>query len=593
LQGASPPPPRLVGGLLLGMAAPHPPEKTLDPRILLAALIALALLAMGPVLVNDWVQDDTGIILRNPLIKSLSGVWEAFGRPYWPEKAQERELYRPLQIALFTLQWAAADGAPWLFRIVNLFAYSLSVAAVFALLRRIAPLPAAWVGAAIFAVHPVHVEAVAVSVNQGETFVATILVWCAAVYLDWRRGLLPWRGALLRILPLFTIALFIKEHALVLPGLLFALELTVLRRERPVREVLRPALTLVGTLFAISALFWTLRGSVLGPGSGTNPAEALQGLTAVGRALTMLSVVPEWVRLLLWPAHLQMEWSPQEHVPWIAWSLRDTIGVTTLLSLGLALLLSWDRRPRIALALLWAGAALFPVSNLLLPTGVVIAERVLFLASVGVAILAADIAVMVAAIPAVRVPPLRPLIAAGVALLLGTAIVASAIRMRTWKNRVLFMAAAVADAPLSYRTHLSWGVMLLETGDTARGMTELHRAFELHYNNYRPFFAVADDLRKDQGDCEPAGALYDLLRDRFQRRGDLFAGSIACTTWLGAYDQAAAHARTAIERGVDADYWRRALLVIDSAATHGAPPRTVRLPALPGGWVDIGPPPAP
>ena len=75
---------------MLGMASPHPPEKALDPRILIAALLALALLAMGPVLVNDWVQDDTGIILRNPLIKSLSGVWEAFGRPYWPENAQER-----------------------------------------------------------------------------------------------------------------------------------------------------------------------------------------------------------------------------------------------------------------------------------------------------------------------------------------------------------------------------------------------------------------------------------------------------------------------------------------------------------------------
>jgi hypothetical protein len=577
---------------MLGMASPHPPEKALDPRILIAALLALALLAMGPVLVNDWVQDDTGIILRNPLIKSLSGVWEAFGRPYWPEKAQERELYRPLQIALFTIQWAVADGAPWLFRVVNLIAYGLSVAAVFALLRRVAPLRAAWVGAAIFAVHPVHVEAVAVSVNQGESFVAAILAYCCAIYLDWRRGLLPWRGTLARILPLFTAALFIKEHALVLPGLFFALELTVLRTERPLREVLRPAATLVVALFTLGGVFWTIRGSILGGGSGTNPAEALQGLTATGRALTMLSVVPEWVRLLLWPAHLQMEWSPQEHVPWITWSLRDTIGVTTLLSLGLALALSWGRRPRIALALLWAGAALFPVSNLLLPTGVVIAERVLFLASVAVALLAADLAVAVAAIPAVRVPPLRPLLTAGVALLLGTGLVASATRMRTWKNRVLFMASAVVDAPLSYRTHLSWGIVLIESGDRELGEAEFRRAFSLHYNNYRPFFAVAHDIRKEQGDCEPAAVLYDLLREKFDRRGDLFAGSIACSTWIGAYDKAAADARTAIALGVDPEYWRRAVLVIDSAAARAAPPRTVRLPALPGGWIDVGPPAA-
>ena len=65
---------------------------------------------------------------------------------------------------------------------------------------------------------------------------------------------------------------------------------------------------------------------------------------------------------------------------------------------------------------------------------------------------------------------------------------------------------------------------------------------------------------------------------------------MACATWLGHYGPAAASARNGIDAGIDADYWRRALPVIERAAADHAPAGTVRLPHLPGEWVDIGPP---
>src|SRR5689334_20537326 len=150
-------------------------------------LICLALLAMGVVVRNNWVQDDTGIIQHNPLVQSLSGVWRSFGHPYWPS-GERNELYRPLIVSFFTLQLAVADGAPWVFRLVNLAGYLAALLAIWALLRRLAPELPAWLGAAVFAVHPVHVEAVAEAVNQEEKIVAAVILLCSVLYLDWRRG---------------------------------------------------------------------------------------------------------------------------------------------------------------------------------------------------------------------------------------------------------------------------------------------------------------------------------------------------------------------------------------------------------------------
>jgi hypothetical protein len=558
----------------------------ITPRLLTAALLLLLLLAMGGVLRNQWVQDDTGVIRDNALVQSVDGVWKAFAHPYWP--GDRKELYRPLAIASFALQWAVADGAPWVFRVVNLLAYAAAVLAVWTLLRRMTSTAAAWIGAALFAIHPVHVEAVAVSVNQGETLVAALLVWAAILYLDLREGRLPAGRARAGILLLFIPALFIKEHALVLPGLLAALELTLLAGRGSWRERWRSTWGLYAALFLIGGLFWVVRGRVLGGGAGTDPIEILAGLDASQRALTMLGVVPEWLRLLLWPAHLQADWAPLEYVPYSGWSLRETVGLIGLAALVLALFVSWGRRPRVAFALLWLAVALFPVSNLLIPTGVMIAERTLFLASVAVAIIAADLSEAALPLRWLQQGWRRTAAALSLGALLATGAVASAIRMVTWHDRVLFLASALVDAPLSYRVWLSYGMMLHEHADTLAADSATARAMTLHPNDLAPFLSLAWKLQREGGHCRPAFSLYRQMLEKSPGRGDFRIGYIACATWLGYYDVAARAAREGIARRIDAGYLRQALGVIDSAAATRAPAETVRLPELPGGWVTIG-----
>ena len=125
----------------------------------------LALLAMVWMLGNQFVQDDAGVMVDNALLRHWSGVWEAFASSYWPPR-DSHELYRPLSIAWYTIQWQLGGGAPTLFRLVSLALYAAVTLAVWRLLLQLVPPGAAWVGAALFAVHPVHTEALVIAVNQ-------------------------------------------------------------------------------------------------------------------------------------------------------------------------------------------------------------------------------------------------------------------------------------------------------------------------------------------------------------------------------------------------------------------------------------------
>src|SRR2546427_5861707 len=64
-------------------------------------------------------MDDLYIIVWNPLVHSVQGVWRAFGGPYWPPDLGG-QMYRPLPLATFAVDWAISHGHPVWFHAMNL-----------------------------------------------------------------------------------------------------------------------------------------------------------------------------------------------------------------------------------------------------------------------------------------------------------------------------------------------------------------------------------------------------------------------------------------------------------------------------------------
>ena len=107
-------------------------------------------------------------------------------------------------------------------------------------------------------------------------------------------------------------------------------------------------------------------------------AEALRGQTMGGRVLTMLKIVPEWARLFVWPAHLRAEYSPREFVASTSFGGAEATGLAIVVLVALTIWTTRRSAPTVAFGLSWMCIALFPVSNVVIPTGILLAERTLF-----------------------------------------------------------------------------------------------------------------------------------------------------------------------------------------------------------------------
>ncbi len=428
-----------------------------DRRLYLAVVLC-ALVPYVPSLWNSFAMDDLYIILFNPLAHSLRGVWGSFATPYWPPDFGGF-MYRPVPVASFTLDWTLAHNHPAWFHAVNLVWHAGTSVAVAALARRWSGggLTAAAVAGAIFAVHPVHVEAVANIVGRAELMAAIAV--CLAVYAAVvRQSVIGSAVALL-------LGLLSKENAAVAPGLIiwaWGLGLGV-SPELPARPSRRRMIEFVVSWVVVAAMYGVIRWAVLHPFERYHAiAPVFLGESGFAARLTAIAALTDVTRLLIFPLTLRVDYSPAERT--IVHSLLDgrfALGLACLVLWATLLVLAWRRGRRVeAFGLGWIALAFLPVANLLFSTGVLVAERTLYLPSVGFA-LAAGAAL--ARLPADRVRALA------VALVLAGG-VRSAVRVGVWHDDIAVTMSILQDSPSSFRGPQRMAVHYLSHRQPARSL---------------------------------------------------------------------------------------------------------------------------
>ena len=486
-----------------------------DRRAALLLVSILAALVYANTIQNRFAYDDHHIVANNEAIQSLETLPRAVVSPYWPGiYGRDNGLWRPTTQLLFGLQWIVVDGAPWLFHLTNLLGHAAVTALVLLLLAELTSLPGALVGALVFAVHPVHVEAVANVVGAGEVVSAMCFLTACLVHV---RGptVTSWRRAA-AIGLLYAIGFGAKEGAVTLPGILFLLDaarrdLSLKHLPRYLAERWRVYVALVAAATALLVARWEILGTIADP-LGPLGADLL---FEVPRIWTVSEVWGNYVRLWVFPMDLSSDYAPDVIPISLGWGPSNLVGVTLALGVLALALVAWRKsvmavgRPSARAAgfgIVWFMITVSPVSNAFFLAGVLLAERTLYLPSVG---LAAATGWML-----VRFWQARPRVAlVTLMVILVLASVRTWTRNPTWKDNDSMLNTLVADYPYSGRSQWILGDAFMDSGLTSDALRSYRVAVDLLDSHYQ----IVTDVGQTLMNKELYRSAEGLLRHAWRR----------------------------------------------------------------------------
>ena len=429
-----------------------------------AACCALvAALAFGGTLANRPVLDDGWAVLDNPLVRTLD-LGGILGAQYG--HAGGRTLqgpWRPVATLGWALEYAIHGRAPLGYHLVNVLLHALATALVVLLARRVleaASPPGAAAGALgagiLFALHPAHVEAVAPIVGRTDLLAAAGGLGALLLALGPRT---PWRLA--AAFAALLAGMLSKETAAAIP-LLYALVAALVPRaagleappglrSREGRRALAAAAGACCVLAAAVAAYLALR-----PGTAAAPVESRWFGSYPPPVVwnTMTRALAEYLRILVFPAALATDFGYAAKIPFtLHFGAESAIATAVWVPVLAAGLLAARRAPVLSLAVLWTFAALLPVLNVV-PIGVLMAERLLYLPSVGLCLLGGRLLALAGGGAGVAPsgPPLavrlRP--ATGAAFAIGLALLAGRTLARNadWRTPLSLYQAELRTAPL-------------------------------------------------------------------------------------------------------------------------------------------------
>lgn len=429
---------------------------------------------------NAFVFDDEPAIVANPLIRDLRNLPTIFLTDYWRDP--ERGLYyRPLTVASFAVNYALGGLNPLGYHLGNLLLHAGVTLLVYPLALRLhLDQPGAVAAALLFAVHPLHTEAVAAGVGRADLLAALFSLLSLLLYL--RRDPLPLS------LGAYLLALLSKENAIVLPAILLIADLGD-PEATPSRGLLRRARDLVTQrgmhrylpYVGVTALYLGVRSLVLGglqlpsPSYLDNPLAHTDPGT---RLLTALVIVAKYLGLFILPLHLSADYS-YNAIPLVT-SAADPRFLVAALALGLLLLLMATGRA-LSFGILFFGLTLLPVANLLFPVGTIMAERLLYLPSFGLSFMAG--AVFSWGFRAFGGKPLSGLTQRSLLLSFGVVLflcsLRTVLRNREWRDQFSLFQSAIAVSPGSAKVHNNLGVHYGMHGQLLEAQREFEEALRI------------------------------------------------------------------------------------------------------------------
>lgn len=456
----------------------------------LIALLAVALY-LGT-LRYEFVWDDLALVLNNQFVRRLAAL------PTWLTLTAEQtsfghfsgNLYRPGTLASLALDFAVWGDRPLGFHLTSILLNATMVLLVHRLVLTIAGRrDLAAVTTLLFAVHPVHVEAVAWVSARADLWVS---IWIVAGVLFYHESLCRrgWTctGFYCAALLSMGAGLLFKEAAVVLPLLLLLVEglgqsIRALRSGPWSVTILRSL-----PFWAIAVAHLTLLSRPL---QTYNPDPfGLEALLA--RLPGSLETLARYACLLIFPVGMRPFYDLARPTSLLGpWPLAGAGLLVALVGLGL-----YCRRrcPAAAFGLAWFLVTVAPYLDLLAfsPRTMGLADRYLYGPSLGFLLCVAVLLDRATTNLAKRdVVGQTRLLGFTTAVLVVAFSALTAWYMPVWRENLSLYSRMVRDFPGAPQPRLNLGAAYLDLGEVERGFVELETAVRLRPQWVRPQIALA------------------------------------------------------------------------------------------------------
>jgi tetratricopeptide (TPR) repeat protein len=438
-------------------------------KIYLGLIITiLAFLLYAQTATYKFTLDDGSVIVQNKLVqKGMGGIKEILSTDYWYGYTEQlRGLqYRPASLLMFAVEEEFFPGQAGVHHLVNVILYALTCLLLFLLIAKIFPsknLLLPFVTILLYTAHPVHTEVVSNIKSRDE--ILCFLFGIAALFAMFKYH----ASRRVIFLALSGLAVFLsitsKET-----GIAFVLLIPlVLYFTREVNGRFMAAATL--SLVAFAALYFFIRHQVVKDVQSIDLLVIDNTLVAAQskaeQFATAFTVLLKYLGLLLLPHPLSYDYSFSQ-VKIVSFSdAKALFSLFLYLALGIFAVLNTRKKNPYALAIFLFLLLLAPVSNIFLKIGSTMAERFLYMPSLGFCL---ALGLLSMKLSRVRLP-VKPVYSVSnfftqnvtviTAVLLAVILYSfkTVSRNKDWQDNVHLFGKDVQTSPNSARTHYNWGL---------------------------------------------------------------------------------------------------------------------------------------
>jgi protein O-mannosyl-transferase len=453
-----------------------------NSRLNIILILLLAFIAYSNTFRNGFVYDDEFFVEKNESIRSLGSIPRFFvdGNTAVRGGGIEGDVYRPLTTLSYCLDYSLWKLNPAGYHLTNLVFHALNGVLVYLLMKLLfADAAFSLLTALLFTVHPIQTDAV--TWVSGRSNVLFLFFYLLALYFyryPAKQGVKTFR---VMSVCAFVLALLSKEMALTLPLVIVLYDYYFRPREG---KFAAGYLKRYFPYFLACFLFVLLRAAVLGKvaqkqywGGGLYPTM-----------LTMSRVTVDYIKLLFYPLKLCAD-----YVYPVSFSFFEPGVLTAFCILALlfaAVFIAFRKERRISFALAWFFITLLPVSNLI-PLKILLAERFLYLPSIGFCIIVSVIITRTYADARINRLLTRGLRIAFALILLASYTARTAARNRDWKDGLTFWSGVVKSSPLNSKAHNNLASYYRNAGMIDRAEEECKLAISIKQDYVTPHFNLA------------------------------------------------------------------------------------------------------